>query len=162
MKIILNATLLGLLLCTGSAWAQPKIEVAMKAEVEIHEVVAGKEVVRRAPAKEIASGQTIIYTLSCRNAGSQPATGVKVNDPLPKEVVYLVGSAFGEGAEVTFSIDGGKSYKQPTLLSYKIKKSDGSVEERLATPEQYTHIQWQIATIPVGATVNVGFSASVR
>lgn len=159
---LLFTILLTLLLGATAAWAQPKIEVAMKAEVELQEVVDGKEVIRRAPAKEIASGQTIIYTLSCRNSGSQAATGVKVNDPLPKEVVYLVGSAFGAGADVTFSIDGGKTYKKPTLLSYKIKKADGSVEERLASPEEYTNIQWQIATIPAGATINVGFRAGVR
>lgn len=162
MRLFRTAILLTLLLGTTNAWAQPKITITMKAETEVKEIVAGKEVVRLVPAKDVVTGQTIIYTLTCQNGGTQPATGVKVNDPIPKEVVYLVGSTFGNNSEATFSIDGGKSYKQPALLSYKVKKSDGSFEERLATPEQYTHIQWQIATIPAGATVNVGFRAIVR
>jgi uncharacterized repeat protein (TIGR01451 family) len=162
MKFFINAALLGLLLCATSAWAQPKIEIALKAEVEVKEVVDGKEVVLMAPAKEVMTGQVIHYTLTCSNIGDQAATAVKVNDPIPKEVVFQVGSAFGDNSEVTFSIDGGKNYKLPTLLSYKIRTSDGSFEERLASPDEYTHIQWQIASIPAKATVNVGFRATVR
>lgn len=162
MKMFLHATLLGLLLCATSAWAQPKIEIALKAEVEVKEIVDGKEVVRMAPAKEVTTGQVIHYTLTCSNSGDKPATAVKVNDPIPKEVVFMVGSVFGDGSEVTFSIDGGKSYKKPTLLSYKIKRADGSMEERLASPDEYTHIQWQVDAIPAKSSVQVGFRATVR
>jgi uncharacterized repeat protein (TIGR01451 family) len=162
-KATLYVALLALALVTeGPAWAQAKIEITLQAETEIKEVVDGQEVVRVVAVKQAAPGQMIQYTLTCRNTGNQPATAVKVTDPIPREVIYQVGSAFGAGSEITFSVDGGETYKKTALLSYKIKHADGGTEERLATPDEYTHIQWQIAAIPAGSAVTVGFRATVR
>ena len=36
-----------------------------------------------------------------------PATDAHIDDAIPKGTTYLAGSAVGEGAEVTFSSDGG-------------------------------------------------------
>lgn len=163
MKSIIKTFMFSLtLLAATTAWAQPKIDVVLKAETEVKKVVDGKEVLVRIPAKEVDNGQTIFYTLTCRNTGTNPATGVKVNDPIPTSTRYVNGSARGEGADITFSIDGGKTYKKPTLLSYKIKRSDGTFEERLASPEEYTHIQWEINSIPAGGSVSVSFQTIVK
>ena len=60
--------------------------------------------------------------------------------------------------EVTFSIDGGKTYKKPSLLTYEITNPDGSKEKRTASPEQYTNIRWQIPQVAAGAKGEAEFS----
>jgi uncharacterized repeat protein (TIGR01451 family) len=161
MKKILFSALL-LILAAGAAWAQPNIEVDLSAEIEVRQLVDGKEVLVRLPAEAVAPGQTIFYALHYRNTGTQAATGVRLVNPIPPETTYLVGSAWGEAGEITFSIDGGQTYKQPTLLTYEVTGPDGSREEVIASPEQYTHIQWPLAAIPAGTSGKAGFQARVK
>ena len=61
-----------------------------------------------------------------------------------------------------YSIDDGKSYEKPTLLSYRFEKADGSFEDRQAIPDQYTHVQWLLEIVPAGSSQTVGFKALVK
>ena len=161
MKKILILTAATLLLASSLAWAAPNIEIVLTAEIEVQETVDGKEVISRMPATEAGPGQTIFYTLTYRNNGDEKATNVTLNDPIPKETIYVSGSAFGEGATVTFSTDG-QTYQEESRVTYKIKKADGSEIEKAASPEQYTHIRWTVQTVPPGFGGIVGFEAMVR
>lgn len=151
-----------LILTVAAAWAAPKIEIILTAEVELKEVVDGKEVVKRIPAAEAGPGQTIYYTLTYRNSGDAKATNVNLNDPIPKETMYVADSAFGEGATITFSADGGQTYQEEARVTYKIKNADGSVNEKTAAPDQFTHIRWTVQSVPAGFGGIVGFEAMVR
>lgn len=159
LKIFLIISLVAL---TTPALAKPVLKIDLQAEAEIVEIIDGKEVIKTVQVDEISSGQTIIYSLTVSNSGDQPATKVKVNDPIPEGTAYIVGSIFGDDADVTYSIDDGKSYKKPTLLSYRFKKADGSFEDRQAIPDQYTHIQWLLEIVPAGSSRTVGFKALVK
>jgi uncharacterized repeat protein (TIGR01451 family) len=158
--IILTATVL--LFATTIAWAAPKIEIALTAEVEVKTMVDGKEVITRVPATEAEPGKTIYYTLTYRNSGDQTATEVKLNDPIPKETQYVTGSAFGEGTKITFSADGGQTFQEPTLVTFKITNADGTTSVKSASPDQYTDIRWTVGSIPAGSSGTVGFAAVVR
>ena len=162
MKKILILTATVLLLAAPIAWAAPKIEIVLTAEVDIKEVVAGKEVVKRIPAADAEPGQTIFYTLTYRNNGDANATNVNLNDPIPKETMFISGSAFGEGATITFSADGGQTYQEETRVTYKVKNADGSVSEKTASPDRFTHIRWTVQSVPAGFGGIVGFEAMVR
>lgn len=162
MKKILTLTTLTFLLASPLAWAAPKIDIVLTAEVEVKEVVDGKDVVNRIPAAEAEPGQTIFYTLTYRNSGDEKATKVNLNDPIPKETMYVSGSAFGEGTTITFSADNGQSWQEETRVTYKIKNADGSVTENTASPDQYTHIRWTLDNVPAGFGGIVGFEAMVR
>jgi uncharacterized repeat protein (TIGR01451 family) len=162
MKKVLILTTTALLLATTIAWAAPKIEIALTAEVEVKAMVDGKEVITRVPAAEAEPGEIIYYTLTYRNSGDQAATEVKLNDPIPKETQYLTGSAFGVGAKITFSADGGVTYQEPTLVTFKITNADGTTSVKSASPDQYTDIRWTVGTIPAGSSGTVGFAAVVR
>jgi uncharacterized repeat protein (TIGR01451 family) len=144
------------------ALAKPVLKVDLKTETKIMTMVDGQEVQKTVPIDEVNSGQTIVYTLTVTNSGDQPATDVKLDDPIPEGTTYVVGSIFGDEADTTFSIDGGKTYKKPTLLSYRIKKADGTTEEKLASPDQYTNIKWLIKSVPAGSSRSVGFKALVK
>ncbi len=158
-RLLLIMTVMAL---AAPALAQPVLKIEITAETEREELVDGRKVIRTVPAEDVSSGQVVIYTLKVVNSGDQPATGVKVTDPVPDGTAFIAGSVFGDRAEVSYSIDGGRSYKQPSLLTYQADRGDGTLESRVATPEQYTHIRWVLETVPAGSSRSVGFRALVK
>lgn len=158
---VITTALAATLLLAGAAWAAPQVTLSIKAEKEVVVEEDGKKVTKRAPATEAAPGETVIFTIVYENSGDEDATNVVVDNPIPEGTVYINGSATETG-ELTFSIDGGKSYKRPSLLTYEIANPDGSKEKRTASPEEYTHIRWQIPAIPPGVKGDVGFRVRVQ
>jgi uncharacterized repeat protein (TIGR01451 family) len=157
LMTILAATLL----LPVAAWAKPQVELAISAEKELTVTEDGQEVLKRVPAGEAAPGETVIYTIHYENVGDEPATNVVVSDPIPEGTAYVPGSATEKG-ELTFSIDGGKSYKRPFLLTYEVTHTDGTKEELLATPELYTHIRWTLPNIVPEEKGAVSFKVKVK
>ncbi len=155
-------TLLVLVFLSATAWAKPKVELTMTSEKEVVEKNNGVETVKRVPATDIESGQVLIYTMKYSNTGDEAATNVVVDNPIPKETVYELDSAKGAGSEIKFSINGGKNYKQPSLLTYEIKGSDGKPVRKKASPEQYTHVRWIIATVPPGGSGELSYRVRVK
>ena len=153
--------LLFAMLAPGAAMAKPDIQLEMKAEKEIVIVEDGETVTKQVVANSIEQGDIIIYTLFYKNSGDEEALNVVINNPVPKNTTYLPGTATGEGADISFSIDEGKSYKKPTLLTYEINTAGGS-ERRKATPDLYTHIRWVVKTISPGESGTVGFRVRVK
>ena len=144
------------------AMAQPKITVNMKAEKEVVEVVSGKKITKRVAAKSTDPGQKLIFTLQYKNNGNEKATNVKVDNPIPNNTVYIVGSGIGKNSKMLFSIDGGKTYKQPSLLTYEATSPDGKKVKKQASPEQYTHVRWVITEVPPGKEGTVGFQVRTK
>jgi uncharacterized repeat protein (TIGR01451 family) len=159
---------LGLFLLAGfaaatAAVAAPNIAIENRIEQRQVVVVNGREEVRFVPAKTTLPGGILHITIAYRNSGDQTAKDVALTNPVPEGTYYLNGSATTrEGLQTEFSIDGGKSYKKPTLLTYEVKLPNGTVETQIASPEQYTHIRWQLAAVPAGASGEVSFEALVQ
>jgi uncharacterized repeat protein (TIGR01451 family) len=154
--------LLVCLLSALPALAKPKLELAMTATKQVSELVAGKKVSKEVEAKSIAPGELITYTLSYVNKGDEAATDAVVDDPIPPGTAYVENSASGEGAYITFSNDGGKTYAKPVKLTYEMKLPSGKVEKRIATPSQYTHIRWTLKRVPPGTSGKLAFQAKVK
>jgi uncharacterized repeat protein (TIGR01451 family) len=144
-----------------AAWAQPKIAITVKAQKEVTVTVQGKQVKKLIAAKGVQPGEEIIYTLSYLNSGSEAARDVIISDPIPAGTAFLPGSASDSG-DLAFSIDNGKSYKKPTLLTYEQKGGDGKAQKRVATPEDYTDIRWTIPSVPAGGKGSVNFKVKVK
>ena len=157
-KIISLLTVLCVLLLSVAAFASPLIQVSMKAEKE---VIVNK-VAKKVAADKVNPGDVIFYTINYVNSGNEGATDAFLDDPIPKGTVYITGSAFGENAEITFSIDGGKTFKKPSLLTYEVKTPEGKIEKRSASPEKYTHVRWTVNTIPAGGKGQVGFQVRMK
>ena len=134
---------LALLAVTGIARAavEGTIELTAVAEVEV-EVLRedGETDLERVKAATVVPGDEVIYTIYYTNVGDKSADRVVVTNPLPEEMLYVDGSAAGEGAAVTFSVDGGKTYAAAVKLT--VLDADGN--ERSATAEDYTHIRWKL------------------
>lgn len=151
-----------MIMVASDAWAKPEITLSIISEKEIREQQNGKEVTRRVLAEEVEPGQELIYTLKYSNKGDEKATNVVIDNKIPKEVVYITGSATGKGSEVTFSINNGKDYKSPDFLTIDIKNADGKLVKRKALPEQYSHIRWQVKEVPPGFTGELTYRARVK
>ncbi len=157
-KYIPLLVMLFLLMLSAVVLAKPLISVSVKAEKE---VIVNKEK-KMVEAKEINSGDVIFYTMNYVNSGDTAATNAVLDDPIPKGTVYLDGTALGKDAEITFSNDGGKTFKKPSLLTYEIKLPSGKIKKRTASPEQYTHIRWTIGMVPAHGSGHVVFQVRVK
>ncbi len=146
-----------LLLLSVEVFAKSLVSISITAEKE----VTVNKVTKKIAATTINPGDVIFYTLNYINSGDNVATSVVLDDPIPVGTAYLPGTAYGEGADIIFSVDG-KTFKKPSLLTYEIKKRDGSLEKRTASPEEYTHIRWVIPKIEAGARGNVGFQVRIK
>ncbi len=144
-----------------AAWAKPLIVLEISTAREVVEQVDGQEVRKVVPTDQAEPGQTLIYTIKYRNDGDEAATNVVINDPIPEGMSYLPGSASEKG-ELSFSIDGGQTYKKPSLLTYEITNPDGSKDKRTASPEQYTNIRWQLPEVAAGAQDELSFQVKVK
>jgi len=153
---------MALLLVSSIAWAKPQIVLSINSEKEVIEKQNGKKIVKRVPATDVEPGQTLIFTLKYSNKGNENAKNVVVDNPIPKETVYEVGSAIGAGSDITFSINNGKDYKKPSLLTYEIKGSDGKPVRKKASPEQYTNVRWIIPSVPPGGAGELSYRVRVR
>ena len=146
------------LMLSAEVFAKPLISISVKAEKE---VIIDK-VTKKVAANPVDSGDVIFYTLSYVNSGNEAATNAVMDDPIPKGTVYLPGTASDDNADVTFSIDDGKTFKKPSLLTYEIKQPNGKMEKKVASPEQYTNIRWIIKMIPAKGSGQVSFQVRVK
>lgn len=144
-----------------SAWAQPKVAITIKAEKEVSVTAKGKQIKKRIAAKGVQPGDEIIYTLNYVNSGTDAAKDVVISDPIPAGTSYIPGSA-SETGDLTFSIDKGKTFKKPTLLTYEVKGSTGKREKKVASPEDYTDVRWTIPQVPAGGKGSVNFKVKVK
>jgi uncharacterized repeat protein (TIGR01451 family) len=153
---------LAVLLLPISAIAAPKISLNVRAEVEVTTEEDGKQVTKRVEASEVTPGQEVIYTLNYINASPDKALNVKLNNRVPANTTYKPDSAWGENTDIEFSIDAGKTFKQPSLLVYEVSNNKGEKEERKASPEKYTNIRWTVKEIAGDSKGEVGFRIKVN
>lgn len=161
ISIIRTVAIAVLLALPLSAWAQPKIAITIKAEKEVTVTVKGKQTKKKLAAKGVQPGDEIIYTLSYVNSGTEEAKDVIITDPVPEGTAYIPGSA-SELGDLTFSIDKGKSYKKPTLLTFEVKGADGKTQKKVASPDEYTDIRWILSSVPAGGKGSVNFKVKVK
>jgi len=161
-KYVASFTLLiAVFLLSAAAWAAPDVEIRIKTEKEKVVTKDGQKVKKMVAAKNFTPGEIIHYTVLYRNKGNEDATKAVINDPIPAGCIYIPGSATETG-ELSFSIDGGKTYKKPALLTYEVKAASGGMEKRTASPEEYTNIRWVIDRIPAGTNGKVSFQVKVK
>jgi len=104
-------------------------------------------------------GDVMMYIITFENIGDSPAEGIVVNDPVPNNSEYRVGSAFGKNTNITFSIDGGKSFGNPEELVVKDKNG----QQWTAKPESYTHIRWVYSKpLAPGEKGEVSFKTKIK
>jgi uncharacterized repeat protein (TIGR01451 family) len=162
MCVLRYMIVLAVLLLPLTIQAKPLITVSMNAEKEVVVVSHGEISEKRVAASNADSGDVIFYTINFNNSGNETAFSAVLEDPIPKGSVYLSGSAYGNAADITFSIDNGKTFKKPSLLTYEASLRNSGNEKRIVSPEEYTHIRWTISAIPAQGSGQIGFKVRMK
>ena len=109
--------------------------IVQKQEVSLDE--NGERQTKLVDADTVLPGDEVVYTVSFSNVSEEPAENVVITNPLPEQLTYVEGSAFGPGADLEFSVDGGQTFAAASELSVT---EDGF--SRPARGEDFTHIRW--------------------
>jgi uncharacterized repeat protein (TIGR01451 family) len=135
------------------------ISVRAIAEVGVGTLEQGREVTKLVPADRLVSGDLVMYSLEVRNTGMAVVRAPMVTYPVPQHLSYVADSAVGPGTEISYSVDGGRTFD--TADNLKLKDADGQV--RTAAAAHYTHIRWQFKNALKGNSVAfVRFRARVN
>jgi len=146
VRIVLGALWLG----AHAATAQDAsaLEVRVQAELRVTEHDGKLTTYRYVPAKQFPQGQELYYTVRVRNVSASAIRDAEVVQPIPEHTHYVANSATGAGADITFSIDGGKTFAAPEQLrksrTLSIDSTDGVATVKRALTRDYTHIRWRL------------------
>lgn len=140
--------------------AADAVELKTVAEVEVEVVDSqGRKTLKRQPVEKAVPGTEVIYTTRYKNLIGKPVGNIVINNPVPNDTAYQGGSASGANTDISFSVDGGKTYASPDKL--KLKGKDG--KDRPALASEYTHIRWALkGELPPGKGGEVGFRALIK
>jgi uncharacterized repeat protein (TIGR01451 family) len=139
----LTTLFLTLALLAAPLAAAPNGTVTLDMESAMEKVETGKDgkqVTRLVPVTKVVPGDEVIYTINYRNDGREVANPVVISNALPKEMSFRDGTAFGAGATITFSVDGGKTFGPAEALRMPLPNGG----TRPATGADYTNIRFLI------------------
>ncbi len=130
--------------------------VVQKEEVWVND--AGEADTRLVAAETVIPGDRVVYTITFHNISEDDAENVVITNPIAASLTYVDGSAFGPGADIQFSVDGGQAYGARDELTV----TENGVE-RPAEAKDFTHIRWVMKQdLPVGAQGMARFSAVLK
>jgi uncharacterized repeat protein (TIGR01451 family) len=120
------------------------VETTLIAEVQDNaDSPDGRALRRLVPAGVVTQGDVVYYTVQIRNLANLPARDVEVVQRVPANTTYVPSSASGPSADITFSTDGGQTFKPVKDLI--VATPAGTT--RPATPADYTHIRWRLRNV---------------
>jgi len=151
--------LLALTLSLFAAQASANLELKSEVFQEVEFVDDnGETQTRLEPAKTVLPGGEVIYVISYRNLGTEPAENVVIDNPVPEQLIYGAGSASGANTEIKFSV-GGEAWDVLEALTVL----DENDEPRAAVPADVRAIRWIVTTeILAGATGQVSYRAVLK
>jgi uncharacterized repeat protein (TIGR01451 family) len=153
------ALVLGLLVMVSlprPALAAGKLDLTTEAFKEVEKAGPDGKVTKvMVPLKTASPGEQVIYVITYHNIGNEPAENVKINNPVPKGLVYMGGTAQGTGTRIDFSVDNGAHYGALENLNIL---ANGQM--RAARPEDVTNVRWTLtASLKPEAKASVSYRA---
>ena len=161
-NVMLLELLLAAVIAPAFAVADPNIQLDMQVKKEIIIEEDGQQVTQWVEAKEVLPGEKLMYTVRYVNMGDEPATQVRIENPIPELSVYVTDSAAGEGSTIVFSADGGTQYDPADQVTYEVAIFGGGTDRRVAKAERFTNIRWLIEQVPPGSQGEVSFQVLVQ
>jgi uncharacterized repeat protein (TIGR01451 family) len=150
---------LGAAAITGAQAPANPVAIKAVAEVEVRKMEQGRETSTLVAADRVVPGDRLFYTLEVRNTDAAVIAAPAVTYAIPQHMEYVADSAVGPSAQVSFSVDDGRSFDSPEKL--KVSTPEGSL--RPAVAADYTHIRWQLKKNLEGhAVAFVRFRALVK
>jgi uncharacterized repeat protein (TIGR01451 family) len=144
------------LLTPAAAQAMNGVTLSNNVFVErVKQDASGKSSTVLEAPRMVTPGDRLLFELSYKNGGAEPATDFVVTNPIPDAVAYA--GAEGDGTSV--SVDGGRSWG--ALAALRIKQADGTL--RAAQPADVTHVRWNFRkAIAAGEAGKLSFRGVVR
>ena len=139
------------------AFAQdgPGVEIGTAAfqevEVKADDGTTSKKLV---PAARVVPGDEVVYEITYSNKGSEPATGVAIDNPVPPAVTFVQST----NPPTAVSVDLGKTFGN--LGDLVVEGPDGQV--RPAQPSDITHLRWTIVSLAPGADGTIRYRVRVK
>jgi uncharacterized repeat protein (TIGR01451 family) len=146
------------------ALADPNIQLAMSVAKEIIIEENGQNVTRWVEAENVEPGEKLKYTVTYVNVGDEPATEIRIENPIPELTVYIDDTAIGggDGSNIVYSADGGENYNARGDVTYGVTVFGGGTDRRVADAERFTNIRWMIDQVPPGNSGEVSFQVVVQ
>ncbi|MBL4682396.1 MAG: DUF11 domain-containing protein [Pseudomonadales bacterium] len=144
------------------AVADPNIQLDMSVAKEMVLVEEGQNVTRWVEASDVLPGEKLRYTVKYINVGDEPATEIRIENPIPELTVYVIDSASGVGTTIVFSADGGENYNPKDEVTYEVAVFGGGKDTRKASADRYTNIRWLIDQVEPGIAGEVSFEVTVQ
>ena len=140
--------------------AAGNIEFKNVAEVEVETKAAdGKVEKKRVPVQKAIPGTVVFYTSIFKNTGSKAAGNINVTNPVPTNTTLVAASPYGEGMDISYSADGGKTWA--TADKVKVKGADG--KERPAAIGEFSHVKWSLrGELAAGKQAEAGFRVVIN
>jgi len=134
--------------------------IAVKSIAEVQRAEGGgRGTGKLVRADRVVPGDEVIYTLMVRNTGAAAVASPMVTQPVPEHTLYVADSAVGPGAEVSYSVDGGRTFDRVENLT--VQGADGHTRPALAA--DVTHIRWQLKnSLKSNSVAFVRFRAVVK
>jgi uncharacterized repeat protein (TIGR01451 family) len=112
----------------------------------------------------VSPGDVLRYSLNGQNTSDRPVRNLAITQPIPNQMKYVLESATinqDTDAEITYSIDGGKTFvARPTV---EVRLPDGTVENRPAPAEMYSHVRWNFGdAISTDTMLNATYQVAVQ
>jgi uncharacterized repeat protein (TIGR01451 family) len=144
-------------LAARNAGGHPEVKVTLSGAV-----LRGDEHVALDKAGAVHPGEVLDWKITSSNDGDAPAREYKTIAHVPAGTTLVEGSASAEyGAQVTYSIDGGKSFSaQPTIEE---KQPDGTVKRVAAPVSMYTELRYEWSDpLAAGAKLDAAYKVRVK
>jgi len=146
--LAVSALTVALLALPAAAMAADQVELKTASFKDVTKTGPdGKKVVVREPISKAAPGTEIIYVITYHNTSAGDVADVKVQNGVPKGLIFKVGSAEGAGTNIDYSVDGGQHFG--ALDTLKVTAPDGTTH--LARGEDVTTIRWTLSAPLKGA-----------
>ncbi|WP_228064347.1 DUF11 domain-containing protein [Novilysobacter avium] len=145
------------MLSMGTAAAAGGVELNAQVfqQVEVKNA-DGSITLKAEPANSVVPGSEVTYVVTYRNTGATAADAVKIDNPVPADLVYVASA--GDRAVDAVSVDGGTQYG--VLAGLTVVGQDG--QSRPAQAADVTHLRWVLGRLVAGAEGTVSFVARVK
>jgi hypothetical protein len=166
MKIFLPCTLLFALAALNIVAAEEQLaeaEPPVRSTLVAYIVSVDDEGVEQlTQATEVVPGQLVQYVLEYANVSEGAVEELRVIGPIPREMRYVADSADAPyDIRPEFSIDHGEIFSHEPV-KYTVTLEDGETEERVATPDMYTLVRWQVPALQPEQILQFRYRALVQ
>lgn len=111
--------------------------------------------------ESVAPGGVIEYQLTYTNRSEEPLRSIVADGVIPEQTNFIEGSLRGpKGIRTLFSIDAGVTFSVPPVY-YTEKDEEGRAVRKVATPDMYERIRWEIPALPGGKSVELAYRVEV-